>query len=366
MITMKYSSDGDSVWTKVYRNSPTALDWGYSVSIDDSLNVYSSGYGLLSVGNEIVTIKYDKSGNEKWIRKYPTLDGDYLRPTFSEIDKENNIIVVGKSYVSNTYDIVTMKYSPGGDLIWSRIYNGGSIDRANSLFIDINSNILIAGFSYGVNAGDYLILRYTSEGDTDLVKVVNGETSGSTDEAFPIVSDSIGNIYVTGYSQSMFFRYDYLTVKLDFKGKILWSKIYRSAYTNYAYYLSLDKNGSVYVSGEGETIGGNTGILSVKYSQLTGVESGDYLNLSSFNLKNYPNPFNPQTTIHYDLHSGGHLELKIFNIRGNKVANYVNKIQEKGSYKVIFDGSNLPSGVYFYSLYLDKELKETKRMLLVK
>ncbi|MBL0106260.1 MAG: hypothetical protein IPP52_02920 [Ignavibacteria bacterium] len=50
----KYYSNGDSLWTKVIL-LPTTHDWGYSVVTDDSLNVYSSGYGAVPTGNEIVT-----------------------------------------------------------------------------------------------------------------------------------------------------------------------------------------------------------------------------------------------------------------------------------------------------------------------
>ncbi|MDQ3020120.1 MAG: T9SS type A sorting domain-containing protein [Bacteroidota bacterium] len=81
--------------------------------------------------------------------------------------------------------------------------------------------------------------------------------------------------------------------------------------------------------------------------------------------KNYPNPFNPTTVISYELLVGSHTKLKVFNIRGNEVATLVNKKQNAGSYSVEFNGSNYPSGVYYYKLEAEG-LNEVKKMILIK
>ena len=366
LVTMKYSSNGDSIWVNSYTSLSNRSNWGYSVVTDDSLNVYSSGYGAVPTGNEIVTIKYDRKGIQKWIEKFPTYYGDYLRPTFSAFDKENNLVVVGYSYISNNYDFVTLKYSSEGNLLWSRYYNGGNLDRANSLFLDEKSNILIAGFTYINTYGDYLILEYNKYGDTLLLKNINGEDSGSTDEAFNIMSDIAGNIYVTGASQSSSFRMDYYTIKLDKHGQIIWSKRYRTPHENYAYCLNIDSSGNIYISGEGELTIGYTGIVSVKYSTITGILSKIINEFGTYDLYNYPNPFNPSTIINYKLKTSANVELKVVDIRGNEIKTFVNRIQDAGRHSIVFDGINLSSGIYFYSLFIDKNLKETKRMLLIK
>ncbi|MBK7254404.1 MAG: SBBP repeat-containing protein [Ignavibacteria bacterium] len=365
MVTIKYSSNGDSLWTKVYRTSPTTHDWGYSVVTDDSLNVYSSGYGILPLGNEIVTIKYDLKGNEKWIKKYPTYEGDYLRPTYSAVDKENNLVVVGYSYISNNYDFVTLKYTPEGNLLWSRYYNGGNLDRANSLFIDNQLNILIAGFTFKDTYGDYLILKYAPNGDTLLIKNMNGEDPGSDDEAYSVLSDFFGNIYITGASQSTSFRMDYFTLKLDMNGKIIWSKRYRTPHENFAYCLNLDSSGSIYVSGEGELSLGYTGIVSVKYSTITGILSERINEFGSYELYNYPNPFNPSTKISYELRVTNYVSLKVYDVLGNEIAILVKEKQNAGRYSVNFNGANLSSGIYFYR-FESNGIVLTGRMLLIK
>lgn len=85
-----------------------------------------------------------------------------------------------------------------------------------------------------------------------------------------------------------------------------------------------------------------------------------------FELKdNYPNPFNPSTTISYVLAKGGFTTLKIYDILGKEVASLVNEKQNAGSYSVQWNASDYSTGVYFYKLQTDGFV-QTKRMILTK
>ncbi|MEJ2193594.1 MAG: lectin-like protein [Ignavibacteriaceae bacterium] len=86
--------------------------------------------------------------------------------------------------------------------------------------------------------------------------------------------------------------------------------------------------------------------------------------------QNYPNPFNPTTRIQYQIPEVGtrhavSIQLKVYDILGNEIATLVNKEQIPGYYEVQFNGSNFPSGVYFYNLQAS-EFVVTKKMILVK
>ena len=81
--------------------------------------------------------------------------------------------------------------------------------------------------------------------------------------------------------------------------------------------------------------------------------------------QNYPNPFNPVTTITYGLPRYGHTRLTVYDIMGREVSKLVDEFRDAGTYTVSFDGTNLASGIYFYTLESGR-FKETKRMLLVK
>jgi hypothetical protein len=79
----------------------------------------------------------------------------------------------------------------------------------------------------------------------------------------------------------------------------------------------------------------------------------------------FPNPFNPMTRIKYDLPKDGMVSIMVYNISGQKIADLVNSHHEAGVHEVLFDGSALPSGVYFYRLTTE-HFTATKRMLLIK
>ena len=82
-------------------------------------------------------------------------------------------------------------------------------------------------------------------------------------------------------------------------------------------------------------------------------------------FQNYPNPFNPSTQISYQLPENSFVNLVVYNIIGQKVAELVNQEKTSGKYSVKFDASNLPSGVYIYKLQAG-EFSSVKKMLLTK
>ena len=86
-----------------------------------------------------------------------------------------------------------------------------------------------------------------------------------------------------------------------------------------------------------------------------------YYNLS----QNYPNPFNPSTVISYQLPVIGFVTLKVYDILGREVATLVNEEKPAGEYEVEFNGTNLPSGIYFYQIKAGN-YSETKKMVLLK
>jgi hypothetical protein len=81
--------------------------------------------------------------------------------------------------------------------------------------------------------------------------------------------------------------------------------------------------------------------------------------------QNYPNPFNPSTRIIYSIKEDGLVLMKVYDILGKEIATMVNENKPAGIYEVAFDASQLPSGIYIYSLRANGFL-ETKKMLLAK
>lgn len=81
--------------------------------------------------------------------------------------------------------------------------------------------------------------------------------------------------------------------------------------------------------------------------------------------QNYPNPFNPSTRITFAIFKPSFVNLTLYNLVGEKVKTLVNEYKVAGKYTVIFDGSNLSSGVYFYTIKTNNSIA-TKKLILLK
>jgi|GEM_PF-7081888 len=81
--------------------------------------------------------------------------------------------------------------------------------------------------------------------------------------------------------------------------------------------------------------------------------------------QNYPNPFNPSTKIKFVIPKSSFVNLKVYDVLGNEIATLVNEEKPAGNYRVTFDASNLPSGVYFYKIKAGNFV-ETKKMILLR
>jgi hypothetical protein len=93
---------------------------------------------------------------------------------------------------------------------------------------------------------------------------------------------------------------------------------------------------------------------------------GDAVSPNTFELaQNFPNPFNPATSIRYTIGKADNVSLKVYNMLGQEVATVVNQFQTAGSHSVTFDASNLASGMYLYKIQ-SGSFSEAKKMMLLK
>ena len=121
-----------------------------------------------------------------------------------------------------------------------------------------------------------------------------------------------------------------------------------------------------------------TGKYSYRLKQIDNNGNFEYHNLNGtveigipakFNLsQNYPNPFNPVTKINFDLPKDANVKITVFDITGREIKTLVNEVRTAGYYTVLFDASEISSGVYLYRLMTDGDIKSviTKKLVLVK
>lgn len=104
--------------------------------------------------------------------------------------------------------------------------------------------------------------------------------------------------------------------------------------------------------------------LAINGLVITGVRDKETQPLRFALYQNYPNPFNPSTIINYQLATGSHVTLKVYDMLGKEVETLVNKVQPTGDYKVTFNANRLASGVYFYQLRANDFIQTNKLILL--
>ncbi len=108
-------------------------------------------------------------------------------------------------------------------------------------------------------------------------------------------------------------------------------------------------------------------LVFARISETSGVVIRKSPKAESFELaQNYPNPFNPSTTISYTLKQAGFVSLEVYDVLGRRIQTLVSERQQRGSYQVVFNGTDLSSGVYFMKLSSDGFAAKLRKMMLVK
>lgn len=371
-IILKYNSSGMQQWLKTYNGTGSSSDSPSYLKTDASGNTYITGYSTgVGTGYDWLTIKYDPSGTQLWEKRYNGPGNSTDVANSLAVDASGNIYVTGFTGGNGTGDdITTIKYNSSGIEQWVQTYNGpgNGNDNARSLVLDAAGNVYITGYSAGLSSGsDYTTIKYNSSGVQQWLQTYNGPGNAGED-AYSILLDAAGNIYVTGSSAGSGTDYDYATVKYNQSGVQQWVQRYNGTGNSYdeSRNLAIDTSGNVYVAGT--SIGSNTArdYVTIKYSQTIGIQNIGSEIPEGFSLsQNYPNPFNPKTNIGLRIAGFGFVSLKVFDITGKEIAILVNQELNAGVYNVDFDASNLSSGTYFYSLET-KGFRDVKKMVVVK
>jgi hypothetical protein len=269
--TIKYYPNGDSVWARRYNGPGDITDKACAIAIDDSGNVYVTGYswGGLS-GDDYATIKYYPKGNTAWVKRYNGPGNGHDEACAIAVDEYGNVYVTGGSWGGgSSNDYATIKYYPNGDTVWLRRYNGpgNGHDGASAIAVDGFGNIYVTGASEGIGANyDYATIKYYPNGDTAWVRRYNGP-GYDYDYAHAMTIDGSGNIYVAGQSIGTGTQHDYTTIKYDSSGNELWVRRYNGPgnSNDQIYAMAMDGSGSVYVTGQSYGVGSGYDYATIKY-----------------------------------------------------------------------------------------------------
>ncbi|MDH5684324.1 MAG: SBBP repeat-containing protein, partial [candidate division WOR-3 bacterium] len=350
--TIKYNPEGDTLWVRRYNGPANDFDEAKAIAVDGSGNVYFTGFSTGSgTSRDYTTIKYNPAGVEQWVGRYNGPANDWDEAYAIAVDDSGNIYVTGYSSGSGTsYDYATIKYNPEGDSLWVQRYNGpGNLaDQATAIAVDGEGNAYVTGYSKGTN-DDYATIKYNPEGDTLWVRRYNGPAN-SADYAYAIAVDGTGNVYVTGYSMGSGTGNDYATIKYGSDGTEKWVQRYNGPGngTDYANAIAVDGSGNVYVTGNSMGSGTSMDYATIKYlSSGPGVSEelcgNDPPKADQITIQ--PNPAINVAAVRYTLPKPGPVSIKLYDITGAMVKSYaVFKPTKDGVFFI--DAKALPTGVY--------------------
>ena len=249
------------------------------------------------------------------------------------------------------------------------------------------------GTVYGWGAGQSGQIGNGSKANTHVPSAVmfSGKkmTAIAAGGNFSLAVDSNGTVYSWGYgtdgelgngkSGSYTDYTSIIPVCVDTTGVLAGKKIIAVA-AGFKHSIALGSDGTVYTwganddgqLGNGTTTKSDVPVVSFKINLGTAtavVKSNNNIPGRFMLEQNYPNPFNPTTTISYALPHSSKVVLRVFNMLGKEAATLVNSEQSAGVHNVVFNASNLASGVYIYRLSTTSgtgNFTQTKKLVLMK
>ena len=247
--------------------------WDNHAKPEQFLNLPRYEQNLKNI-NQMNKGMYD-SVQEAWINQYASgLAPGYDSASDLAIDANGNVYVTGYSTkLPFGTEYCTVKYDVNGDQLWEAHYGEGIENRSEKIVVDSLGNVYVTGYSHSLGTDyDYATVKYNSAGVEQWVARYNGPAN-SDDYASSLAVDDQGNIYVTGYSDGSVTNYDYATVKYNSSGVVQWVARYNGIVnsSDIARSITVDDLGNIYVTGNSPGPGTSSDYATVKYNS-AGVE----------------------------------------------------------------------------------------------
>ncbi len=370
---LKLDQNGDTLNTFLYGGDHMEISSKVIATSDDGCIMVGEtrSYGPATPSGNIFNmwiVKVDSDADTLWTKTIGT-DGMQIAKGVVEVST-GGYIVTGKSKLLDdaNYRTKIIKLDENGEIVWDKTYGLSCPywSSGTAIVEDEDGNFIIVG------EGTEGLLKIDSAGD----KIWSKELTIDIDLRAIIITNE-GNLIATGNKWET--SANIYTVKYDSNGEIIWEELYgETEEYDTGNGIIQTTDGGYIVSGYTESYNSEgADIIYIKYESDEIVKINYELSIINYQLKqNYPNPFNPVTKINYQLSIVNYesAEIVVHNSAGQKiwsspvgatpVARPSSATNNHGS--IQFDGSNLNSGIYYYSLIVDGKKMDTKSMILIK
>lgn len=365
---VKYDSLGNKIWFREFHNPTSGLKQANAMTMDDSGYIYLTGPCEGTQPKfDAVTIKYNSDGDSLWVARYNNSNG---WPYDVAVDKQGNVYVTGDRDNGSIRNIFLIKYDPNGNQQWLSIYGATGWDNSRLVRVDEEGNVYVGGRNSVGNDNDIITLKFDSTGAFQWLQRFNGPGNG-WDVPTDMMMDPKGGVIITGTVWKTASQTDMVVLKYNPNGDLEWSDMYGNPYDKEddPTAILLDNQGNILLTGMSEMDNGYVYVYTtIKYKRISvvSVHSPKPFGIKKFSLaQNYPNPFNPKTTIEYYLPWPTKVTLTVYDILGKQVAILVNDEWQSRLNKIEWDASDLASGIYYYQIE-SKDFRQAKRMVLLK
>ncbi len=248
-LLMKYDLDGNFDFAKTW--SAGFADSFRCVKSDTSGNLYIGGTVTFGLGViDALVLSYDSTGAVRWETEW----GSPL--IVEEIDdivlsNDGYLYAVGTQSIGiGGSSILVIKLDTSGNIIWAKTWGGTSQERGTGVSLSSSGNIYISGVtnSFGAGGNDAVLISIDPNGNIIWQKVW-GESG--EDLAESVSSDTSGNIYLAGQSNSFTGDYELFFLVSDESGNLVLAKTWGTLANESGVDTHIDGNGNIYITGYG-------------------------------------------------------------------------------------------------------------------
>lgn len=287
MLTIKLDSASQLVWEETYDYNDLH-DLGVKIGLSGS-RVIVTGIGQFNTFTwQAMSLSYLQSnGNLTGTSNSGSASPGVEEVSDLFIDYEDNIYVAGSKVGGTTgYDMLLIKLDEDLNIEWTREWDGdGMTDKASGVRVAPNGDVYLSGTTQTSAQGtDVVLVKYNADGDLIWSQTYNGDYKGD-DEATSLEWHDDGYLYIAG-SSFVVSSLDYLTLKYDTTGALLWDITYNSPSNkdDRATNMAIDDEGDIIVSGQCEINDSTTTYYTVKYVERT-VQVYDFADNSASSSK---------------------------------------------------------------------------------
>jgi hypothetical protein len=244
-------------------------------------------------------------------------------------------------------------------------YGGGAFEDEAYDVVETNDGFLLAGVTTDGQIDGIFLCKTTFSGDMVWLQRYLGEYAGTAKAVIPAIG---GGFVVAGSAPTYWGDWDMYLAKFNSNGGREWQRNYGTSADEQAYDVVQTADGGFVLVGYSTA---HVGVQAEWYivktlpdPELAAPDIGNPVP-QQYSLSAFPNPFNPSTTMVYDLPKAGRVGLRVFDLLGRSVSVLADGFAQAGTHHLTFDGSRLASGIYFARLEAGA-FSQTKKLMLLK